>query len=229
MMMIDEIIKALNNDDCVVGIFLDLSKAFDTVNHDILLDKLCHYGVRDNALDWFSSYLSGRRQFVTYNGVSSSTKTITCGVPQGSILGPLLFILYINDLYNVCSTSVPLLYADDTNLFYKGKDIDTLVRGINFELGNISTWLKINKLSSNVKNTHYMLFSKHRSKHMDAKITIDGHEIDQFVITRFLGMVIDNNLNWKEHVSLISGNISRSIGMIIKAKHSLNKDALMTI
>ena len=229
MIMMDEIIKALNNDDCVVGIFLDFSKAFDTVNHDILLDKLCHYGVRDNALDWFRSYLSGRRQFVTYNGVSSSTKTITCGVPQGSILGPLLFLLYINDLYNVCSTSVPLLYADDTNLFYKGKDIDTLVRGINFELGNISTWLKVNKLSLNVKKKHYMLFSNHKSKHMDAKITIDGHKIDQVVKTKFLGVVIDNKLNWKEHVSLISGKISRSIGMIIKAKHSLNKDALMTL
>ena len=151
MIMMDEIIKALNNDDCVVGIFLDFSKVFDTVNHDILLDKLCHYGVRDNALDWFRSYLSGRRQFVTYNGVSSSTKPITCGVPQGSILGSLLFLLYINGLYNVCSTSVPLLYADDTNLFYMGKDIDTLVRGINFELGNISTWPKGYKLSLNVK------------------------------------------------------------------------------
>ena len=151
MIMMDEIIKALNNYDCVVGIFLNLSKAFDTVNHGILLDKLCHYGVRDNALDWFRSYLSGRRQFVTYNGVSSSTKTITCGVPQGSILEPLLFLLHINDLYSVCSTSVPLLYADDTSLFSKGEDIDTLVRGINFELDDISTWLKINKLSLNVK------------------------------------------------------------------------------
>ena len=97
MIMVDEIIKALNIADCMVGIFLDFSKDFDTVNHDILLDKLCHYGVRDNALDWFRSYLSGRRQFVTYNGVSSSTKTIRCWVPQGSILGPLLFLLFKKD------------------------------------------------------------------------------------------------------------------------------------
>ena len=89
------IIKPLNNDVCVVGIFLDFPKAFDTVNHDILLYKLCHYGVRDNALDWFRNYLSGRRQFVTYNGVSSSTKTITSGVPQGSIIGTApIFVVY---------------------------------------------------------------------------------------------------------------------------------------
>ena len=144
-------------------------------------------------------------------------------------MGPLLFLSYINDLYNVCSTSEPLLYADDTNIFYKGKDIDALVRGINFELGNISTWLKVNKLSLNVKKKHYMLFSKHRSKHMDAKITIDGHEIDQFVKTKLLGVVIDNNFNWKEHISLISGKMSRGIGLIINAKHSLNKDAQMTL
>ena len=158
MLMMDEITKALNNNDCVIGVFLDFSKAFDTVNHGILLDKLCHYGIRGNALSWFKSYLTGRKQFVTYNGVASSTKVITCGVPQGSILGPLLFLLYINDLYNICSTSIPILYADDTNLFYKGKDIDTLVSYINMELKNISTWLKVNRLSLNIKR-HTSCFS----------------------------------------------------------------------
>ena len=118
MLMGDKITKALDNGDYVIGIFLDFSKAFDTVNHEILLDKLSHYGVRGNAYDWFKSYLSNRSQYVTYNGVASSTKNITCGVPQGSILGPLLFLIYINDLYNVCQESVPILFADDTNLFY---------------------------------------------------------------------------------------------------------------
>ena len=229
MLMMDEITKALNNNDCVIGVFLDFSKAFDTVNHDILLDKLCHFGIRGNALSWFKSYLTGRKQFVTYNGVASSTKVITCGVPQGSILGPLLFLLYINDLYNIWSTSIPILYADDTNLFYKGKDIDTLVSYINMELKNISTWLKVNRLSLNIKKTHFMFFRKQRNKKCDLKIQIDGSEIDQVERTKFLGVVIDQNLNWKEHVSLISRKVSRGIGMIVKAKHCLNRDALLTL
>ena len=136
----------------VIGIFLDFSKAFDTVNHAILIDKLHHYGVRGNALDWFRSYLSNRKQYVSYNGVSSSTKLYTCSVPQGSILGPLLFLIYINDLYNVCCDSVPILFADDTNIFYKGADFGELVKSINAELENISLWLKVNKFSLNVKN-----------------------------------------------------------------------------
>ena len=152
---------------------MDFSKAFDTVNHGILLEKLCHYGIRGHALDWFISYLSNRKQFVAYNGAVSSTKTITCGVPQGSILGPLLLLIYINDLYNVCLESVAILFADDTNLFYSGSHIETLVRSINDELSNISTWLKANKLSLNVYKTYYMIF--HRKKAVmpiDKKISI---------------------------------------------------------
>ena len=136
--MVDQVTKALDNGECVIGIFLDFSKAFDTVNHSILIDKLYHYGIRGNALEWFRSYLSDRSQYVSYNGVRSSTKSITCGVPQWSILGPLLFLIYINDLYNVCRDSVPISFADDTNLFYKGNKMEDLVKIINGELENIS-------------------------------------------------------------------------------------------
>ena len=119
--LIDKISKCVQNGDFVVGIFLDFSKAFDTVNHDILFRKLEWYGIWGIALDWFKSYLTGRTQFVTYNGVSSSPQTIKCGVPQGSILGPLLFLIYINDLANTCKTALPILFADDTNIFTTGK------------------------------------------------------------------------------------------------------------
>ena len=118
MVMINELTNALENGDYVIGIFLDFSKAFDTVNHEILLDKLYHYGIRDNTLHWFQSYLTERQQFVTYNGVSSNKKTIKCGVPQGSILSPLLFLVFNDDLYHVSNKSIPILFADNTNLFF---------------------------------------------------------------------------------------------------------------
>ena len=164
MALMDNLINSLEKGEYVAGIFLDYSKAFDTVDHDIMLRKLCHYGIRGSALNWFSSYLSDRKQLVTYNDITSSTKVISCGVPQGSILGPLLFLIHINDLCNICKLTTPILFADDTNLFSSGTDVDIMECIINEELTHISEWLKVNKLSLNTNKTQYMVFTKKEEK-----------------------------------------------------------------
>ena len=132
------------------GIFIDLRKAFDTVNHDILLKKLEHYGIRGTALIWFKSYLFNRQQFVFHNGESSRLQCITSGVPQGSVLGPLLFLIYINDLPNISSVLEFYLFADDTNIYYEADTPDKLESIVNRELKKLRTWLIVNRLSLNL-------------------------------------------------------------------------------
>ena len=190
MTLMNRLITSLENDEYVLGIYLDFSKAFDTVDHVILLKKLAHYGIRGTALKWFEGYPNNREQYVTYNGISSSKQRIKCGVPQGSILGPLLFLVYINDLpvCLVCKHTSAILFADDTNLFSSGKDLKILESTTNSDLSNISLWLKVNKLSLkkiNIKNTHYMTFCRRKKLHHDVKLLIDAQAIDEVQKTIF--------------------------------------------
>ena len=229
MTLMDRLITSLENDEHVIGIFLDFSKAFDTVDHAILLKKMSHYGIGGNALKWFESYLSNHKQYVTYNGISSVTKTVKCGVPQGSILGPLLFLIYINDPCSVCKHTFPILFADDTNLFSSGKEIKTLETNINNELSHISIWLKVNKLSLNIKKTHYMIFRKRKKDSLNVKLSIDGELSNEVDKTKFLGVLIDNKLTWKQHIAYVSDKIACGIGMIIKARQYLDKQGLISL
>ena len=229
MILLDKLINSIENGETVVGVYLNFSKAFDTVDHNILLTKLYHYGIRGNALQWFKSYMSERKQFVSYNGTSSSMKTVCCGVPQGSILGPILFLLYINDLSNVCKNTEPFLFADDSNLFISDSDLYKLQSQLNNELENISLWLKVNKLSLNIKKTHYMVFTRKRKIITDISLNIDGNLITEVSSTKFLSVYLDNKLTWKKHIDYITAKVSRGFGLISKAKKLLNADALLTL
>jgi hypothetical protein len=144
--LIDEISKSIDDKKITVGVFVDLSKAFDTVNHNILLAKLNYYGIRGNVYDWFKSYFQNRKQYVTINNVSSGFLPITCGVPQGSILGPILFLLYINDIANISKILKYIMFADDTNFFISGKNISEIENKLNTELSLIVEWFNSNLL-----------------------------------------------------------------------------------
>ena len=229
MVLMDKLNKALDDGNMVIGVFLDFSKAFDTVDHDILLFKLSHYGIRDNALLWFKSYLSNRNQFVTYDGVRSSLKTIKCGVPQGSILGPLLFLIYINDLCNVCGNSLPILFADDSNIFTVGKTLDDIEKLINKELADISMWLNANRLSLNIKKTQYMVFSRKKRTDKKIYIKINNHSISETKSSKFLGVYIDNCLNWKKHLSYTASKLARGIGILLKCRKYLNNNSMVLL
>ena len=160
----DKIINSLANKMHIIGVFMDLSKAFDTINHEILLKKLHNYGIRGTVLSWFRDYLFHRQQYVAFHSSTSSKSYITCGVPQGSILGPLLFLIYINDIIKSSSLLTYVLFADDTSVFYSHKCLNTLVNTLNSELAKISTWFKCKKLSLNIDKTCFINFNTSQSQ-----------------------------------------------------------------
>ena len=169
--IVDKIQEAIEGGKFSCGIFLDFKKAFDTVNHEILITKLEHYGIRGIAKEWFTSYLFNRRQFTSIGNTNSEVTTISCGVPQGSVLGPLLFLIYIND-FSSCSDILDLhLFADDSNLFFTHKNLSQLELIVNNELSYVHTWLCANKLSLNIVKSSFVLFHPPQRK-IEASINL---------------------------------------------------------
>ena len=182
--LIHKITNSLDHGDIVISIFLDLKKAFDTVDHRILLNKLYAYGIRGNVHDWFRSYLTDRSQFVIYDRERSDTKQIKCGVPQGSILGPILFIIYMNDIMNVSNILYTILYADDTCAVLSGNDLPDLMKLLHTELCKLSIWLSSNKLSLNTNKTFYLLFHRARIKPVKISMKMNGSIINKLFFGR---------------------------------------------
>ena len=149
--MINDITEGLDNKLFCIGIFIDLSKAFDTVDHKLLIRKLNYYGIRGIALQWFIDYLTNRKQYISINKINSKLAPITCGVSQGSILVSMLFLIFINDIVNTSKITEFILYADDNNLFFKDSNLNNLILKNKKELKNISKWFKLNQLSLNIK------------------------------------------------------------------------------
>ena len=226
----EKIKETIENRKFGCGIFIDLRKAFDTVNHTILLKKLEHYGVRDTEYNWFESYLSNRKQYVFVNGISSEIRNITSGVPQGSVLGPLLFLIYINDLPNISNIFNFYLFADDTNIYYEDHTPEKLEKVINKELKKLHTWLIVNRLSLNIEKTNFVLFHPY-NKPFKNKITlkIQKKAISEKDHVKYLGIMIDSGLTWQAHIDHVSKKISRTIGLLYKIRYFVNKEMLIML
>ena len=197
--------QCLNEGKIACSIFLDLAKAFDTVDHIILLSKLERYGVRGLPLQLIKSYLTNRYQGTVVDGLKSNEKLVTCGVPQGSTLGPFLFLVYSNDLALASEFNVRM-FADDTNLTMVSDNYLSLQIKVNCEIPKIGNWLKSNKLSLNYNKTEYIIVT--RKKKCNVRINIGGHEVSQKECIRYLGVMLDDSLTWKQYTAHVSQTLS---------------------
>ena len=228
--LISDIAEKLDKGYITFGIFIDLKKAFDTINHDILFNKLQYYGIRGLPLLWFKNYLYDRKQSVKINNTTSTYRPMKCGVPQGSILGPILFLIYINDINNSTNAFDFRLFADDTNLFQYIICNTINLAHINTDFQRVCEWCSANKLTLNVNKTKFMTITTPR-KHLTIEGGLGSHDsqIEGVTSINYLGISIDQYLNWKPHIEQIRKLIAPKVGVISQIRHHVPKSILLLI
>ena len=215
----EKIREALDTGHFACGIFIDLQKAFDTVDHIVLISKLDYYGARGIVKNWFASYLHNRKQFVSINGFKSSLKIIKYGVPQGSVLGPLLFLIYINDLSVAVKHSTVHHFADDTNLLFVHRSLISLCKKVNHDLKGITDWLNANRISLNANKTEFVIFRSPRKKiDCEVKLKLNGKRLFPSRYIKYLGVLVDEHLSWNYHINDLVKKLNRSNSMLSRIR-----------
>ena len=226
----ENIRKALDDGNIGCGVFVDLQKAFDTVDYQIMLAKLNHYGIRGVSNDWFKSYLSDRHQCVSINGYESGLAAINSGVPQGSVLRPLLLLLYINDLNQAIKFFKVYHFADDTNLLCLSNSIKKLNKLVNADLKYLVYWLNANKISLNAKKTEMVIFkSKQKKLEDELKIKLCGKRLYPTESVKYLGVKIDTNLTWQHHVNDLFIKLNRANALLFKIRTYVSPKTIRSI
>ena len=233
---VDRILHSIYNKEPPLAIYMDLSKAFDTLDHTILSNKLRYYGITDISLKWFMSYLSQRTQYVGVNCIQSPKRVIQTGVPQGSILGPLLFLIYMNDIPSANEYFTFILYADDTTLFSKmTHSLPALPHEhnilINGEHHKVNDWLVANRLSLNVDKTKYIIFHNSRKEisNFSLNLILNHGEIEKVSTFNFLGIILDENIHWEPHIKNVACRPAKYCGVLSKLKNFLPLHILRTL
>ena len=227
----DKIREQLHKGNFACGIFVDFQKAFDTVDHQILIQKLNYYGIRGIANNLFSSYLQNRTQFVGINGFDSNVNAICCGVPQGSILRPLLFLIYINDLHFAIKYCKVHHFVDDTNLLNFNNSIKKISKQVGHDLIKyLSNWINANKICLNFSKTEVVLFKSVRKQtEATLKLKLNGKRLYTTNSVKYLGIKIDRNLNWHEQINNAAVKLNRANAMLSKVRHFVHKKTLKSI
>ena len=222
----------IDKNDVNFALFLDLKKAFDTVDHEILIGKLKVYGIDGLELEWFRSYLSCRQQYCALNGHKSSSQQVTCGIPQGSCLGPLLFILYLNDFESCLKFSKANLYADDTEVSFSSNELSDVTRNFQAELKNISEWMRMNKLSIHPEKTEFMVIDHPRRQSKLPELQpfyLDSIRIKQVHKTKYLGLTVDDKLSWNKQYKSVKGKVEGGLASLRKLKNILPQSQLLNV